>query len=157
MLGTFVATYKFLINALPLAPLPADFSPPLLPRTRSEVGFLAGDAGYDAGSLWDEDAITPPEWVAQDLVNNAEKGKVIVGGENRTLTMVPKVKTRLSAQAVAHEIWVRKKGRRWHAFLAGALAGGVAILFETKTRRVGIAQQMFVRYVSPYAVSFVCS
>ena len=148
MLGTFVAVYKFLINALPLVSLPADFSPPLLPLIRSGARSLGGEAGYDGGGLWvDEGAVTPPEWVAQDLANKSGKGKAVVAGENGTITMMSKVKTKLSAQAVAHEIWVRKRGRRWHAFVAGAVAGGAAIMFETKQRRVGIAQQMFVRYV----------
>ncbi|KDQ15512.1 hypothetical protein BOTBODRAFT_108502 [Botryobasidium botryosum FD-172 SS1] len=35
-------------------------------------------------------------------------------------------------------------GKRWHATLAGSIAG-LAILCETKARRVTIAQQMFVR------------
>ena len=149
MLGTFVALYKFLINALPLAPLPLDFSPPLLPRTRSDALLPGGEPGYHGSALWaDEGAITPPEWIAHDLTNSSGKGKAVVGGENGTITMMPKVKTKLSAQAVAHEIWVRKKGRRWHAFVAGALSGALAIMFEPKRRRVGIAQQMFVRYVS---------
>jgi len=155
MLGTFVAIYKFLINALPLASLPADFPSPLLPRTQNGAGLLGGEAGDDSRALWaDEGAVTPPGWIAHDLTNNSGKGKGIVGGENGTITMTPKVKTKLSAQAVAHEIWVRKRGRRWHAFLAGALGGGVAILFEKQGRRVGIAQQMFVRYVSLSVVSF---
>jgi len=149
MLGTFVAIYKFLVNALPLASLTADLSPPLLPRMRSVAGSLTREARYNGGASWaEEDAFTPPEWVANDLTNNSGKEKVVAGGENGTITMVPKVKTKLSAQAVAHEIWVRKKGRRWHAFVAGAVASAVAIMFETKKRRVGIAQQMFVRYVS---------
>jgi len=32
---------------------------------------------------------------------------------------------RLSFRAQAHEIWVRKKTRRWYAIVAGAVAGGV--------------------------------
>jgi hypothetical protein len=40
---------------------------------------------------------------------------------------------------------VRKQTRRWHAALAGAVAGGLAILWETRSRRAIIAQQMFVR------------
>lgn len=147
-LGTFVAIYKFLINALPLASLPADFSPPLLPRTWTEAGLLDREARADGGALWEEDAVTPPEWIAHDLAHNSGKGKEILGGENGTITMIPKVKTKLSAQAVAHEIWVRKRGRRWHAFLAGALGGSIAIMFEKRGQRVGIAQQMFVRYAS---------
>lgn len=155
MIGTFVAVYKFLINTLPLISLPADFSPPLLPRTWSETETLGGENGDYAAGLWaDDDAVTAPEWTVQNLANNSGKGKAFVAEENGTITMTAKVKTKLSAQAVAHEIWVRKKGRRWHAFVAGAVAGGAAILFETKRRRVGIAQQMFVRYVSRSVSSF---
>ncbi|KAG1743628.1 uncharacterized protein EDB91DRAFT_1274155 [Suillus paluster] len=43
------------------------------------------------------------------------------------------------------EMWVRKKTRRWHAMFAGALAGGLAVMFEKRSRRVAIAQQLFVR------------
>ncbi|KAJ8591233.1 hypothetical protein M405DRAFT_932274 [Rhizopogon salebrosus TDB-379] len=52
---------------------------------------------------------------------------------------------RLSLSAQAHQMWVRKKTRRWHAMLAGALAGGLAVMFEKRSRRVVIAQQLFVR------------
>lgn len=52
---------------------------------------------------------------------------------------------RLSLSAQAHQIWVRKKTRRWHAMFAGALAGGLAVMFEKRSRRVVIAQQLFVR------------
>lgn len=34
---------------------------------------------------------------------------------------------------------------RWHATLAGAVAGALAILMERKSRRLGYAQQLFVR------------
>ncbi|KAF8549936.1 hypothetical protein OG21DRAFT_1488152 [Imleria badia] len=52
---------------------------------------------------------------------------------------------RLSLSAQAHQQWVRKKTRRWHAVAAGAIAGGVAIMFEKRSRRLIIAQQLFVR------------
>lgn len=44
---------------------------------------------------------------------------------------------------------MRKKTRRWHAVVAGAIAGGLAILFERSKggRRTVIAQQLFVRFV----------
>lgn len=47
----------------------------------------------------------------------------------------------------AQEILVRKKTRKWHAALAGAVAGGLAIIWEARSRRGVIAQQMFVRCV----------
>jgi len=40
---------------------------------------------------------------------------------------------------------VRKKTRRWQSMLAGSVAGGLAIMFEKKGNRIGVAQQMFVR------------
>lgn len=52
---------------------------------------------------------------------------------------------RLSFRAQTHELWVRKKTRRWHSVLAGAVAGGVGVLFEKRSRRIVIAQQLFVR------------
>ena len=55
---------------------------------------------------------------------------------------------RLSSSAQVHQIWVRKKTRRWHSVLAGAIAGVIAISFEKRSRRNVIAQQLFVRYVS---------
>ena len=66
------------------------------------------------------------------------------------------VKTKLSKQAKLHEVLVRKKARRWHAALAGALAGGLAVLWETKERRLGIAQQLFVRYALIQLASCQC-
>jgi len=54
---------------------------------------------------------------------------------------------RLSTAAQAHQTWLHQKSSRWHSVLAGAVAGGVAISFETLSRRKVIAQQLFVRRV----------
>lgn len=59
--------------------------------------------------------------------------------------MLSERKGRLSLTAQAHQQWVRKKTRRWQSVLAGSVAGGIAILFEKKENRIGVAQQMFVR------------
>jgi hypothetical protein len=56
-----------------------------------------------------------------------------------------RVTRRLSVQAQAHQEWVRKRTKRWHAIFAGAVAGGLGLIFEKKRRRVPIAQQLFVR------------
>jgi len=58
-----------------------------------------------------------------------------------------KRKARLSLTKRAQTMLVRKQTQRWHAALAGAIAGGLAIMWETRRRRGVIAQQMFVRYV----------
>ena len=54
----------------------------------------------------------------------------------------------LSTTTQAAVSLMREKGyvyERWHAALAGAIAGAVAIIMEKKGRRLGISQQMFVR------------
>ncbi|KDR84159.1 hypothetical protein GALMADRAFT_236835 [Galerina marginata CBS 339.88] len=67
--------------------------------------------------------------------------------EARTTLEVPfeKRKGRLSLSRRAQLSLIRKQTRRWHAALAGAIAGGLAIMWEKRGRRIGIAQQMFVR------------
>ncbi|KAJ7691575.1 hypothetical protein B0H17DRAFT_934866 [Mycena rosella] len=52
---------------------------------------------------------------------------------------------RLSLSAHAQMVLVRKRTRRWHSALAGAISGGLAILWEKRSRRSVIAQQFFVR------------
>jgi hypothetical protein len=61
------------------------------------------------------------------------------------LTMRRRRAPRLSLSAHAHMVLVRKHTRRWHAALAGAISGGLAIYWEKPSRRAVIAQQMFVR------------
>ena len=67
--------------------------------------------------------------------------------EAATSILVPleKRKGRLSLSKRAQQVLVRKQTRRWHAALAGAIAGGLAIMWEKKGRKGTIAQQMFVR------------
>lgn len=57
----------------------------------------------------------------------------------------PQRRVRFSLSSHAQQAWVRKKTRRWHAALAGAIAGSIAVMFEKRSRRIAIAQQMFVR------------
>ena len=56
---------------------------------------------------------------------------------------------RLSASGRARHEWTRKRTRAWFSVVAGAIAGGVAIMFERRSRRIAIGQQMFVRSVKP--------
>ncbi|KAF8626730.1 hypothetical protein AX17_006496 [Amanita inopinata Kibby_2008] len=58
---------------------------------------------------------------------------------------LPKRKARLSLSAHAQLVFLRKRTRRWHAALAGGVAGGLAIIWEKRNRRTTIAQQLFVR------------
>jgi hypothetical protein len=54
---------------------------------------------------------------------------------------------RLSVSGRASQAWTKKHTRAWFSVVAGAIAGGVAITFEKRARRVAIGQQMFVRSV----------
>ncbi|EJD53160.1 hypothetical protein AURDEDRAFT_180722 [Auricularia subglabra TFB-10046 SS5] len=130
MIGSFVAIYKFLYNAIPLvssstpsSPLPADSLPLYMAFTHANTHLRVQDP------ILDRRVVDTPE-------------EVDTGTRNTTGVNTPGA---LSAKALEHQLWVRKKGLRRHAFFAGALAGGVAILFERRDRRVGIAQQLFVR------------
>ncbi|KAI6120816.1 hypothetical protein EV401DRAFT_1859442 [Pisolithus croceorrhizus] len=100
--GSFVALYKFTLNALPVL-LPQPSEPPPSPFEESED---------------ESEPVTP----------NPVKRRV-----------------RFSLSAHAQEVWVRKRSHRWHAALAGALAGSLAVMFEKRSRRIAIAQQLFVR------------
>ncbi|KAJ7229186.1 hypothetical protein GGX14DRAFT_417016 [Mycena pura] len=52
---------------------------------------------------------------------------------------------RLSLSTHAQMVLVRKRTRRWHSAFAGAISGGLAIMWEKRSRRTDIAQQVFVR------------
>ncbi|KAI0355445.1 hypothetical protein OH77DRAFT_1403225 [Trametes cingulata] len=127
MLGSFVGLYKFLLNALPIL-LPQPQHPTTHARTRSlfraslpgAPDKSAADSPFDDELLEDAElALTPPKRGSRHA--------------------------RLSASAQAHQVWVRKRTRRWYSAFAGSVAGAVAIMFEKQSRRTGIAQQMFVR------------
>jgi hypothetical protein len=61
----------------------------------------------------------------------------------------PKGKLSLTSEIV----YSRLDGARWHAVVAGALAG-LSVLWEKKGRRITIAQQIFVRYVLIHPIFF---
>ena len=56
-----------------------------------------------------------------------------------------KARLSLSVRAQMQMSLIRKRTRRWHAALAGGIAGGLAIIWEKRNRRGVIGQQMFVR------------
>lgn len=118
MLGTFTAIYKFLINALPI------LVPAVNPRR------------YSSSAVDDEETD----------IDMLESGR----SASRLTVEVPLAerRARLSLSTHAQMMIVRKKTRRWHAALAGAVAGALAIVWEKRNRRGVIAQQMFVRYVT---------
>ncbi|KAF7304701.1 Sulfate permease [Mycena kentingensis (nom. inval.)] len=119
MLGTFASLYKFIINALPI------LFPAIQPRPR---GF---DSTFEDDD--EDEALELPRIVSYPA-SGAE-----------TPHLHRRRSARLSLSASAHMALVRKKTRRWHAALAGGIAGGLAILWEKRSRRVIFAQQLFVR------------
>lgn len=54
---------------------------------------------------------------------------------------------RLSTSGRARQAWTKKRTKVWFSVVAGAIAGGAAIAFEKRSRRIAIGQQMFVRSV----------
>ncbi|KAF9459161.1 hypothetical protein BDZ94DRAFT_1300726 [Collybia nuda] len=121
MLGAFTSTYKFLINALPI----------FIPALNPSQAIVPYQDGADASPFDDDD----------DL----EEGPTAAHPTTTLKVPLAKRSARLSLSAHAQLALIRKKTRRWHAAFAGALAGGMAIMFEKRNRRGVIAQQMFVR------------
>ncbi|GLB34301.1 putative peroxisome organization [Lyophyllum shimeji] len=121
MLGTFTSVYKFLLNALPIL-IPALNPPKVEPRMISN-GTSSDSPFFD------------------DL----EKGPTAEHPSTPLHVPLARRTARLSLSTSAQLLLIRKRTRRWHAALAGAIAGGLAIMWEKRSRRSVIAQQMFVR------------
>ena len=124
--GSFVALYKFILNSLPL----------ILPQPEPKESTSQTEHSLFRQSL-KRKANEPPN-------GDSAFEEIELGIPERARS--PR-RARLSVNAQAHQVWVRKRTRWWYSAFAGSLAGAIAILFEKRSRRVGIAQQMFVRYV----------
>ncbi|KAI0329609.1 hypothetical protein GY45DRAFT_1304427 [Cubamyces sp. BRFM 1775] len=128
MLASFVGLYKFLLNSLPILlpqPQPKDTTHA---RTRSlfRAALPSGSGKAPTDSPFDDESVEEAELGLPQRTRGSRHA-------------------RLSVSAQAHQQWVRKRTRWWYSAFAGAAAGAIAIMFEKKSRRVGIAQQMFVR------------
>lgn len=133
--GSFVALYKFILNALPL----------ILPQPEPKESTSQIER-----SLFRQSLKRKEDESAND---DSELEEIELGIPERGRS--PR-RARLSVNAQAHQVWVRKRTRRWYSAFAGSLAGAIAIMFEKRSRRVGIAQQMFVRYVVCECSSAIC-
>lgn len=111
--------YKFLLNALPI----------LIPAMNPTKPY--------------HNAVSDSPFHDEDL----EAGPT--ASHPRSTLEVPLTKrtARLSLSAQAQLVFLRKRTRKWHAAFAGALASGLAIMWEKRSRRGIIAQQLFVRCV----------
>jgi hypothetical protein len=123
MLASFTFIYKFLLNSLPLMPIPDQLS--VLRTYRStrkhrafdEENFVSPTAAESPGSA------TPLTIPSKREKQGGKSGHLSVNSEL---------------------VYSRLDGARWHAIVAGAVAG-LSVLWETKGRRITIAQQIFVR------------
>lgn len=144
MLACFTFIYKFLLNALPLLPVPDSLS---ILRSARQNRLRRLEQDLESGSSLP----TAP-------------GSGFSTGQHSPLMMQTKAKRERDLQMKATEhseqakkerrgshlsmeskvMYSRLDGARWHAFVAGAVAG-LSVLFEKKSRRITIAQQLFVR------------
>lgn len=162
--------YKFLLNAFPILfppnlPLSAqlsrlaslDFTSIRSPSYLTSLSYPpTPTSNFNPNSLPssalddddDEDNETPSP-SSSPLTIDSQRTRARAGG-----TLLAHRRARLSTTAQMRQVWVRKKTRRWHAVVAGAIAGGLAILFERSKggRRTVIAQQLFVRF-APFLLS----
>ena len=128
-----MALYRIILNALPIL-LPANLT------LRKNVRNLFADLFSTQDEQDEQDDDSPASSLAVSPLPRPSLQFHISPGDRR--------EARLSSSAQVHQIWVRKKTRRWHSVLAGAIAGVIAISFDKRSRRNVIAQQLFVRYVS---------
>jgi len=127
-----VSLYRIILNALPIF-FPANI--PLGENLRDLfTSPVSNQDEQDDPALDDSPSSPSPSPPSQSLPLH------ISLGDRR--------EARLSPSAQVHQSWVRKKTRRWHSVLAGAVAGAVAISFEKRSRRRIFGQQLFVRCVS---------
>jgi hypothetical protein len=130
-----VALYRIILNALPLL-FPANL--PL--RTNFQNLFARLFTAEDeSDSPFVDDSPSSSSETSPQQAKLLPYPLHISPGDRR--------EARLSSSAQVHQSWVRKKTRRWHSVLAGAIAGAVAVSFEKHSRQTVIAQQLFVRYV----------
>lgn len=132
ILASFVGIYKFLLNLFPIM-----FSVSSQPR-KSIFSMPLSPGGLDVMDVQDlASGLTVPSIV--DYTPSPVE-------DNLTVILADDIPPgHLSRAAEAHLEWVRRKTQRWQAVVAGGIAGGVAIMFEQKDRRPGIASQLLVR------------
>ncbi|KZV64565.1 hypothetical protein PENSPDRAFT_162497 [Peniophora sp. CONT] len=145
MLGCFVSLYRILLNAFPI------IFPTNIPiSTRLAELYAALRTGTLRGRILDaesalEDLESPTSSPEVSPVSRRNAHAHAHFAEPLARPPRPPRESRLSMSAQAHQQWVRKKTRRWHAVVAGAIAGGAAVLFEKRSRQTIISQQLFVR------------
>jgi len=134
MMGTFVALYKFLLNSLPLIP-PHLLLPIMRSRPQRRLALVPTQAVTPA-SPGSPDGFSESMLLMKSSKVELETGRIRV--RDGVVAVV-------DDETNEHEtVFIRGKTERWHALVAGGVAG-LAVAFEKKGRRVTIAQQLFVR------------
>ncbi|KAH9173334.1 hypothetical protein EDB89DRAFT_1959235 [Lactarius sanguifluus] len=123
LIGSFVALYRFILNALPIL-FPANLT--LRENARNLFASLFSTEDEQDDFVLDD---SPASSLPASPLPRPSLPLHISPGDRR--------EARLSSSAQVHQIWVRRKTRRWHAVLA--------VSFEKRSRRNVIAQQLFVR------------
>lgn len=152
MLASFSFIYKFLLNALPLIPIP-DALAILRSSRHNRLRRRELDDFLESG----ESFTTPPSGLSTGqqtplLMMQSKQRRQLeaLAGERRQNEEEKEEPERqgrgshLSMQS--RVVYSRLDGARWHAVVAGAIAG-LSVLWEKKSRRITIAQQLFVRQV----------
>ena len=130
-----MALYRIILNALPLL-FPANI--PFRENLRNLLASL-----FSTKNEQDDFVVESPD-------SSSDHSPLPVQALSLHISPGERRDARLSSSAQVHQTWVRKKTRRWHSVLAGAVAGAVAVSFEKRSRQSVIAQQLFVRFaVSP--------
>jgi hypothetical protein len=123
MLASFAFIYKFVLNSLPLLSIHEQLAILQLPSRTVRL--------HPVDEEW-------PQLPSQ---------KMTISPDGYHASPAPQELDGVATHptAAAEKVFSRLNVSRWHAAAAGALAG-LSILWEKKSRRMMISQQLFVRY-----------
>lgn len=142
MLASFTFLYKLILNSLPLLPVP-DALHFLRSEQQKRIRKLEHDleSGSSLPSPPESGASTGQHTPLLMMQSRSRRER------ERPSADKPEKERRGSHLSLQSKVmYSRLAGARWHAYLAGAVAG-LSVLFEKKSRRITIAQQLFVRCV----------
>lgn len=111
--GSFVSIYKFLLNALPF----------IIPSIRASQREYP--SAFDEEDDEEEAKDSLPETVFDVSIPPTP-----VNPSNPVMSHQRRRTERFSLSTQAQRILIRKKTKRWHAALAGAIAGGLGVMSE---------------------------
>lgn len=137
MLGSFTFLYKFILNALPLIPIPDQLS---VVRSTRRNHLRKRELDLESCSSLPGTELSTGQQTPLMMHSRSAQKRLV--DEETKQEMEGRRGSRLSMQSQV--LYSRLESARWHAIIAGAIAG-FSVLWEKKTRRITIAQQVFVR------------